>query len=357
MNVINLSKWLILALLVCPVFGEECLPVRDVPITILFEFGKLKPKPDDGFYRTKRRYIDTDNMRCVYVLDKSNHRILKYSEDGKFLNQIGSIGQNASDLYYPSAIRISGDSIYIVDQNGVWIKKYSQDGRFISRIESGKKRELIDCIDLDQDHIFCDLRKISRNFNQYKLLTVFDSKGKTVAQFGDIVKCHNIYAYLIFNSSFFSIVDENLTGALATVPIIFKYKTNGTKVYQKDLRNMNLEIIRLLSEKTAKEKNNPYDTPEHMISPEGGVHSFNYCKGFDVDENSDIYFAAWGFDFPPVVYRFDPKGIPQEVIKLKIDGKDVAALGIFINRSLKIKYGVGFIWEGISAVKPFFFKF
>ncbi|MDW7761455.1 MAG: 6-bladed beta-propeller [Acidobacteriota bacterium] len=351
----NLLIPFILAFLVCSAFGSESLPEREIPITLLFEFDKRNPKPNQSFTFAARRYLDTDHKRCVYVLDKENHRVLKYTEDGTFITQIGSIGKNAPDLYYPTAIRISGDHLYIVD-GGIWIKKYTLDGQFVSRIESRRPREIIDCLDVEQGRVFVNLRKISDDFNRHKLITVFDSSGKKVAEFGDVLSCLNIYAFRVFNRTSFSIVDGNLIGTFVSPPVIFRHTTSGKKIYQKDLRELGLDVIRRITEEAV--CMNIYDTPERQISPEGHIRSANYCRGFDVDEKSEAYYAVGGeLEIPPVIYRFDRQGMPRESIKLKLGINDVAAVGIFINRGLKTRYGVGHVLEGDTAFKPFFFKF
>src|ERR1051326_8401149 len=78
--------------------------------------------------------IAIDSSGNVYVADVLNHRIQKFSSDGRFITKWGSFGAADGQFLGPSgtAIDTSGN-VYVADTTANRIQKFSSDGRFITK--------------------------------------------------------------------------------------------------------------------------------------------------------------------------------------------------------------------------------
>ena len=63
--------------------------------------------------------IAVDGKGNVFVADRGNHRIQKFTEDGHFLKMVGSRGSSRLQFNSPEGIAVyrSGDRVYVVDAN------------------------------------------------------------------------------------------------------------------------------------------------------------------------------------------------------------------------------------------------
>ena len=71
----------------------------------------------------------------IYVSDTLNHRIQKFSKDGKFLAKFGSLGDGEGEFNMPWGITVDevGD-IYVADWRNDRVQKFTADGKFIMAI-------------------------------------------------------------------------------------------------------------------------------------------------------------------------------------------------------------------------------
>lgn len=58
-----------------------------------------------------------DLQANMYVLDTGNHRIQKFSDDGKFLATIGNKGQGPGEFYYPQSIALDKEGFLFVSDS------------------------------------------------------------------------------------------------------------------------------------------------------------------------------------------------------------------------------------------------
>ncbi len=71
-----------------------------------------------GYFRSPRG-IALDKNSNMFVVDSENHRIQKFSLDGRFISSVGSMGNNPLQFYFPKDItyNLANDRIYILDGN------------------------------------------------------------------------------------------------------------------------------------------------------------------------------------------------------------------------------------------------
>jgi sugar lactone lactonase YvrE len=73
--------------------------------------------------------IALDSQGNLYILDAGNHRVQKFSRDGRFLASFGRQGQGPGEFAYPDSIDIDGaDMVWIADPNNQRIQVLTPEG-------------------------------------------------------------------------------------------------------------------------------------------------------------------------------------------------------------------------------------
>jgi|GEM_PF-832498 len=80
------------------------------------------------------RGIAVDSMNNIYVTENNNNRVQKFSSTGSFITKWGTYGTGDGQLHGPSGIAAdSDDNIYIVDTNNNRVQKFNSSGDFIAK--------------------------------------------------------------------------------------------------------------------------------------------------------------------------------------------------------------------------------
>ena len=89
---------------------------------------------DDGKFSTHAHGVAIDSFDNVYVTDRFNHNIQKFTSDGKFITKWGSEGSGDGQFDEPHSSAIdSSDQIYVSDMNNHRIQRFTSDGKFITK--------------------------------------------------------------------------------------------------------------------------------------------------------------------------------------------------------------------------------
>jgi len=84
--------------------------------------------PNLAFYMPSDILLDASGN--LYVLDTGNHRIQKFSPDGRFLSSYGRQGQGPGDFYYPESFGIDQrGTLYVADTNNQRIQTVAADSK------------------------------------------------------------------------------------------------------------------------------------------------------------------------------------------------------------------------------------
>jgi sugar lactone lactonase YvrE len=76
--------------------------------------------------------LATDSAGNVYVADSSNYRIQKFTPDGQFLLQFGTIGDAAGELDLPNGVAVdSAGNIYVADRSNHRVVQFDSAGTFV----------------------------------------------------------------------------------------------------------------------------------------------------------------------------------------------------------------------------------
>jgi len=320
------------------------LPVRDVEVTPLFELDTLKPEVK--IIPFQNNFLSVDKEENIYFVDTSNHRILKFGINGKFITQIGSIGQREEELYYPQGIFLKGDRLFVLNYEGKEIKIFNANGKFISGFKIPDASTSFALYVHDEQIITDTKYKDLRNFNLQKLLSLFNKKGEKVKSVGKILKCQTFTGYEVFNSAFINMIDNSFVIALANYPLIFRCDLDDKEIFYKDLRELKVKEITELQERIFKLG---MDTPE-SIKEKNAVRSSVYCSGLGVSLEKQIYYALMNSCY---LLHLNERGDIVEKLKLKIQNEPVRVEKININEMGNF-YGIGILHE---QKKKIFFNF
>ncbi len=261
-------------------------PTLKMAAEIVLELDRLAPPlPTLG---GRINYFDRDESDRLYFCDMKNHRIVVYTADGKYISQIGSVGQGDGDLFYPCGIAIQADRLYVLDQGGKKIKIFSLDG-------THRKTVLIkdvyssDSLGIIENGLIAAGSKYlgQTRFKNHPLITIFNPEGIRERSFGDIYRCENYQGYIVFNLVMIGSYGETIVAAHTNAPRMSSYDLKGKKIFDIDLSKMKIpEVLKLKND----EARMGMDTPDDIKSKDGSITSTIYCSGLSVDPNTGTIF-------------------------------------------------------------------
>jgi sugar lactone lactonase YvrE len=95
---------------------------------------------DSGEFRDPQG-IAADSEGFLYVLDRENYRVQKFGSDGKFVTKWGKYGTGDGDFNIPADTAYPGIAVdnkgfvYVSDRENYRVQKFTSDGQFVSKIE------------------------------------------------------------------------------------------------------------------------------------------------------------------------------------------------------------------------------
>lgn len=315
---------------------KKDIPQRDVEVTTLFDVFALKPKIGKLLTPTNN-YFHVDEDENIYFLDSENHRILKFSKNGDFITQIGSIGQGKEDLYYPGGVYVKKNRVFVL--NGGGVKIFTSDGEYLSDFKI-KNIWAASSIYVYHNRILIDVRyKDIKEYNKNKLISIFDLNGHNIIKLGRIIKCQKWGGYLNFNSCFIDVNGKKIFGTFPFYPIIFCYDFDGTELLYKDLRDLGIPEIDHIQEEITRRG---LDTPE-SIQREEGTSTMEFCSGFGVNKKKHMFYAVNIYNpyKKHSILHLDEKGRIIEKIILRKDNEYLETILRLFLAEDDTFYGIG----------------
>lgn len=117
--------------------------------------------------------VAVDSKLNIYILDRRNHRLLKFDKEGNFIWKAGKKGQGPGELQYPRNIALTptediavqdGSSIHFFDNNGSYEKTVKLKGSFIGFLILPDGRLLMSSIVRGQLGIVAEYHSIEGKF-------------------------------------------------------------------------------------------------------------------------------------------------------------------------------------------------
>lgn len=282
-----------------PLWGDE------PKVTLEFVQKIGDPYSKDEAYRFKTGDINVDEDGNIYVIDRNNKLIKRYSPDGKFLDTIDikkkELGEVSEYLY----LDISKEGIlYINDSSNYRIIKMLTDGTFLDAFTyENRVRKFVlfstgDFIALPQK------RNPPHSYKEESILAVCNDKGNVIRDFGNPIDMKDLSAIRLFSTVHHYAIDEN-DNVYASFDLwnrVDKYKFDGTHIFSAD-RPLNYEPI------------------DSLITDGVFVESTTISNGVEIDHKGRAWVTTAHVDFDKVkiyVYLnnslfdfhiFDPDGI------------------------------------------------
>jgi len=104
----------------------------------IYEYERMWPALEQPWYFNDPRGIAIDSSGYVYVVDKDNHRIQKFTSNGQFVTKWGSWGNEDGQFNEPIDIAIDRSGyVYVLERGNNRIQKFTSDGQFVTKWGSG----------------------------------------------------------------------------------------------------------------------------------------------------------------------------------------------------------------------------
>ncbi|PKL92123.1 MAG: hypothetical protein CVV21_05065 [Candidatus Goldiibacteriota bacterium HGW-Goldbacteria-1] len=107
------------------------IPVSSTAFLKVDEWGA--PGDEDGNFNAPEGII-ADSVDNIYIVDKGNNRIQKFTSNGVFVRKWGTAGNGNGEFDAPTGIAAdSSNNIYVADTGNNRIQKFTQDGVYVAQ--------------------------------------------------------------------------------------------------------------------------------------------------------------------------------------------------------------------------------
>ena len=130
---------------------------------------------DENYLLYRPTDVACDGDGNIYILDRGNHRIQKFTSDGTCLMTIGREGQGPGEMAMPTTVRIApGGRLMVTDQGNKRFQFYSFSGGDLGSVRMDGFSATSDI--LSTGEIVCNTGSYTQE-KEFSLLTVFQPDG------------------------------------------------------------------------------------------------------------------------------------------------------------------------------------
>jgi len=263
-----------------------------VELEFIKTIGEMESENDEVIFFMPTD-ISFDSEGNVYVLDSGNHRIQKFSPDGKFLASIGQQGQGPGEFQYPQSLSLDSKGyLYISDNGNRKIHVLKPGGGEDHTIQMNDRSvENIRWVPTGQivmgggGGMMIMSGSMNEDQELGKLLTVLDSEGKVVQEFGEKLDYKDFLMNRSGNRYHFAVdKDGNMYVAFDVQNRIEKYSPEGKLLWQSD-RKLDFDVT------SPKKKTGSREVSGGRV--EIRMPQMNRCaSGISVDDKGRIWVAG-----------------------------------------------------------------
>gem|GEM_PF-3098104 len=193
--------------------------VRIIDATPVLDFGKCDFDINLSDVRLPNPFC-FDDENNLYLLDSQNHRVIKSDMKGKFLFQIGEVGQGEENLFKPTGIFIEQNELFVLNNFGREIKRFALDGKFISAFKLEGSNENAKSFFVNGKYIF--VNQLGKGNREGKLISIYSRDGKFLRKIGKGYGLSDYIANVAFNNVYFTVTGNTLYGCFSTSPAYFR---------------------------------------------------------------------------------------------------------------------------------------
>jgi sugar lactone lactonase YvrE len=109
-----------------------------VSLELVRTIGTIEAE-DDNFLFYLPSDIALDSQGNIYIMDSGNHRIQKFTPDGKYITSIGNKGQGPGEFVYPFSLDVDSKGyLYVSDPGNQRVQVLKPDGKDYKTISFSK---------------------------------------------------------------------------------------------------------------------------------------------------------------------------------------------------------------------------
>ncbi len=265
-----------------------------VELEFIKTIGKMDSENDEEIFFMPAD-IGFDSQGNIYVLDSGNHRIQKFSPDGKYLATIGQQGQGPGEFQHPQSLSIDSEGyLYISDMGNRKIHVLKPGGgehHTIQMNERGVENirwSPADSIVMGGGGGLMIMGPGDMNEDQDlgKLLTVLDTEGEIIQEFGEKLDYKDFLMNRMGNRYHFTVdIKGQMYVAFDYQNRLEKYSPEGKLLWTSD-RKMDFDVT------TPKKKSGSRKASGGRV--EIRMPQMNRCaNGIAVDEKGRVWVAGY----------------------------------------------------------------